>query len=254
MKLSEEMEKELLKIYGRQPVIEAILAGKNVSKVWLAKGATGKIIARIERQCLLKEIPLQKTGKNDLQKIVGAVVHQNVAAEMEFNPYISEDEFNSLVQERENITVLILDQIQDSHNMGAILRTAEITATDVIVIPEKGSAGVNATIAKTSVGALFHVPIYSAPDLMGVINFLKGKEIMVYAAVGNTEINIYETDFSGGTAIIIGSEGKGVRKNIANLCDAKIAIPQFGRINSLNASVSTAVILYELVRQRKYGK
>jgi len=245
------MIKPNLKIYGRQPVIEAIVSGKIIRKVWIAKGATGKIIGRIERLCFQKEIPLLKTGKNDLQKIVGAVVHQNVAAEIEFNPFITKNEFNSILGDKSDLLIIILDQIQDSHNMGAILRTAEITATDVIIVPEKGSAVINATVAKTSVGALFHIPIFSTENLSSIISNLKERDIKVYAAVGNAKQNIYEADFTGSTAIIIGSEGKGVRKNIAGLCDTDISIPQFGKINSLNASVSTAIILYEVIRQRK---
>jgi len=247
------MENEILKIYGRQPVVEALLSNKKVNKVWLAKGTSGKIIGRIEKLCLKRDIPLKKTGKNDLQKIVGAVVHQNVAAEVEFDPFITDDAFNTLINEKD-ILVLILDQIQDAHNLGAILRTAEITATNVVILPEKGSAGLNATVAKTSAGALFHVPLYSAEDLTAVIEQIKEKNINVYAAMGNTENNIYETDFSDSTAIVIGSEGKGVRKNIANLCNTRISIPQYGSINSLNASVSTAVILYEIVRQREFER
>ena len=245
------MTKQILKIYGRQPVIEALVSGTKIQKVWIAKGSTGKIINRIERICLQKDIPLKKTGKNDLQKIVGAVVHQNVAAEIEFNPYITTDKYNSILKREADLLILILDQIQDSHNMGAILRTAEITATDVIIVPEKGSAEINATVAKTSVGALFHIPIYLAGDLLTVISELKERNIAVYAAVGNAEQNIYETKFSNDTAVIIGSEGKGVRKNLASLCDTNISIPQYGKINSLNASVSTAIILYEIIRQRK---
>ena len=247
------MDKLNLKIYGRQPVVEALRSENKVRKVWLAKGASGKIIARIERLCMKKSIPVEKTAKNDLQKIVGPVVHQNVAAEVEFNPFVSDEAFNDLISDRD-ILVLILDQIQDAHNMGAILRTAEITATDVVILPEKGSAALNATVAKTSAGALFHVPLYSAPDLPAVIDRLKEHKINVYAAMGNTENNIYETDFSDSTAVIIGSEGKGVRKNIAALCDGKISIPQYGHINSLNASVSTAIILYEIVRQREFER
>ncbi len=242
----------ILKIYGRQPVVEALVSGKKIHKVWVAKGATGKIIGRIERICLQKEITLEKTGKNDLQKIVGAVVHQNVAAEIEFNPFITAEEFNIILNSKSDLLILILDQIQDAHNIGAILRTAEITSTDVIIIPEKGSAEINATVAKTSVGALFHVPIFSTEDLLPVISNLQESNINVYAAVGTGENSIYETNFTGGSAIIIGSEGKGVRKNIAALCNANISIPQYGKINSLNASVSTAVILYEVIRQRKF--
>ncbi len=243
----------ILKIYGRQPVIEALRSEKRVNKVWLAKEAEGKIIARIERRCLKNNVSVVKVGKNDLQKIVGAVVHQNVAAEIEFNPFITNGTFKKIISKK-NILILILDQIQDAHNMGAILRTAEITAVDLIIFPAKGSAELNATVAKTSAGALFHVPLFLTNDLAAVINILKEGGVNVYAAMGNAESNIYETDFSDSTAIIIGSEGKGVRKNIANLCDAGISIPQYGRINSLNASVSAAIILYEVVRQREFER
>ncbi|MEJ2054216.1 MAG: RNA methyltransferase [Calditrichaceae bacterium] len=205
-----------LKIYGRQPVYEALRSMNVVLEVWLAKQIAGRSVKQIENSAAKKNIKIQYVEKDEIQKLAGAVVHQGVAAVVQLNNFINESKLDNYLEKLENPLVLILDQIQDPHNIGAILRTAEITGVDLIIIPSKGSAPINETVAKTSAGALFNV-------------------------------------FTIPVALITGSEDKGVRKNIQQLCDGLIQIPQLGKLNSLNASVSTAVILYEIVRQRHFS-
>ena len=135
--------------------------------------------------------------------------------------------------------------------MGAILRTAEVAGVTALLLPEKGSAPLNATVAKTSAGALFHLSICRTGNLPGMLNSLKENGLFVFAAETGGSQSIYETEFNQPAAIVIGSEGQGVRKNLLRLCDEKIYIPQFGKVNSLNASVSAAIVLFEIVRQRK---
>jgi len=149
--------------------------------------------------------------------------------------------------------LLILDQIQDPHNLGAILRTAEAAGVTAVIIPEKGSAEITGTVAKTSAGAVFHIPVHRTGDLFALTGKLKDRGIKIFTlAPGKQEI-IYRCDLNCPLALVIGSEGKGVRKNLQNLSDDTISIPQTGRTGSLNASVSAALIIFESVRQRKFA-
>lgn len=239
-------------IYGRQPVLEAIRSPHPVKQVMLARGSTGKIIGQIEKVCAAKQIPLKFIEKNQLQKFVGPVVHQGVVAEVEFKPFLSGTQFEALLQNTERPFLLVLDHVQDPHNVGAILRTAEIAGVDCVILPQKGSAPLNATVAKTSAGALFYNQFYMVENLEVVLQQLADLQIVRFAALPSAGQIIYQANFVKPLALVIGSEDKGVRRNLLKFCDQKVKIPQFGHVNSLNASVSTAIILFEIVRQRHF--
>lgn len=240
-------------IYGRQPVIEALRSGHQVEKIWLARNISGRVIPHIKNLANNNKVELVHVDKNDLQKIVGAVVHQGVAARVRYSGLLSQIDLENLLAEKANPFLLILDQVQDPHNLGAIIRTAEIAGVDGLVIAGKGSARINATVAKTSAGALFNIKIFQAEILDTVFEELQAKGIKIYATTPGSGRSIYQAEFSTGLAVVIGSEGQGVRKNLLRLCDERLTIPQFGRTNSLNASVSTAIVLYEVVRQRHFA-
>ena len=239
-----------LNIYGRQPLIEALRSGIEVEQVWLAEGLQGASVHRITGLIRRNEIPVQTVQKNDIQKITGPVVHQGVAASVILNLIPDDKKLSALLKSKENPFVLILDQVQDLHNLGAILRTAEISGVDAVLMPFKGSPEITAAAAKTSAGALFHVPVYRSEDLLETFNTLQSMNIKIFAALPHSEHSMYQVDFSGPCAILVGNEGQGVRRNLLPFCDETVYIPQFGKIQSLNASVSTAVLLYEAVRQR----
>ncbi|MGD9488270.1 MAG: 23S rRNA (guanosine(2251)-2'-O)-methyltransferase RlmB [Calditrichaceae bacterium] len=245
-------EQEKLHIFGRQPVLEALRSGHKVEEIWLADGLEGKWIAFLERAAGQKNVSIKSVSKNDIQKLVGPVVHQGVAAVINGFSYMNEDGVFKYLETIEMPFILLLDQVQDPHNLGAIMRTAEVAGVNLIIIPEKGSPDLNATIAKTSAGAMFHIPVCKAPTVEKILEDLTKSGITSVAAIAHSEKNLYDVDFTGGTVIVIGSEGRGVRKNIAGLCSEQIAIPQYGKINSLNASVASAVIMYEVVRQRHH--
>ncbi len=244
------IQPQQLYIYGRQPVYEALRSAHRVLQIYQAENVSGKIVGRIRQLCQQKNIPLDTVPKNDLQKLVGPVVHQGVVAYLEFQPFLSPGEWHYLIHEKPNPLILVADQIQDPHNLGAILRTSEITNVDCIVLPTKGSAPLNATVAKTSAGALFYTRFYQAPSTEKILLNLQENDFAVFATLPSAEQTIFEADFKGKTALIIGSEDKGVRKNLLHYCTDSVKIPQFGRVNSLNASVSAAVVLYEVIRQR----
>ena len=240
-----------LTIHGRQPILEALRSAHNISEVWIAKGVEGKSIGQIKSLAKKNNLKINYIDKNEIQKMTGPVVHQGVAAQIETTFKKPENEFSDFIAAINNPFILILDQLQDPHNVGAILRTAEIAGVDAVILPAKGSAQLNATVAKTSAGALFHLNIFITQNLEALLSDLNSQEIITLALIPGSEMPMYETDLKNPVAVIVGSEGAGVRKNIANMCTGRISIPQYGKISSLNASVATAVVLYEVIRQRK---
>ena len=243
---------DLLFIYGRQPVWEALRSGIRIQRLILAKGTTGSLLNRVRNAALRNNVPIIEVGKNDLQKFVGAVVHQGVAAEVSASFYLNREEFYRIVQTKADPLLLILDQIQDPHNLGAIVRTAEIAGVDAIVLPEKGSAAINATVVKTSAGAVFNMRFFRTPSLTEEMGAISEQGVRIAALVPGSDQTIFHSDLTGSLALLVGNEGQGVRKNLLPLCAFKMTIPQFGKVNSLNASVSTAVALFEAVRQRRF--
>jgi len=237
-------------VYGRQPVIEALKSGVKIYDLWLAKNLEGKAVRQIVNLAKRKKIAIQSVTKDEIQKLTGPVVHQGAAVRAETGPLLSDKNFDELLSSRKDPVFLILDQIQDPHNLGAVLRTADITSVDAVISAEKGSAELNGVTAKTSAGAMFHVPMYRTEKLQTVLEKLQAASVKIYAMLHTAEDTIYGGNFSGGTAVIIGNEGYGVRKNLLVYCDKTLRIPQMGKVNSLNASVSAGVILYEIVRQR----
>lgn len=188
--------------------------------------------------------------KAKLQILCGAVIHQGFVAQMGEYRYVMENNLFQFIKEDPHPVILILDQIQDTHNLGAIIRTAESVRVTALVIAEKGGAEVNATVAKTSAGAIFHCPIHHAENLIVLLEKLKTAGIRIIGTVMNREKVIYKVDLTGGLAVIVGSEGKGIRKNILFHCDDQVSIPMRGSIDALNVSVSTGIVLYEILRQR----
>ncbi|MBD3224754.1 MAG: 23S rRNA (guanosine(2251)-2'-O)-methyltransferase RlmB [Caldithrix sp.] len=238
-------------IYGRQPIMEALRSEHDVQRIYMAAGASGRTMHSILKLAERQHVAVERLQKDKIQSLVGAVVHQSIAAEVSMQKFKSQNHLAYLTA-LAHCKILILDQIQDPHNLGAILRTADIAGIDGIILPDKGTAKLNATVAKTSAGALFHCPVYHVDNLLTVMDQLKAQDVILTAATSGATRSLYDMDFSGKTALIIGAEGKGVRKNIAAQCHERIYIPQYGKIQSLNASVAAAVIMYEMVRQTRH--
>ena len=239
-------------VYGIQPVIELLKSNHSVENVIIAKETDAKVKNRIINLAKNRNLSVESISKQYVQRYTGPVLHQGVVAKLNAYQYINEKFLFTELLKSENVLILILDEIQDPHNVGAIIRTAEIAGATCIILPEKGSAPINSTVAKTSTGAVFHIPIHQTNDLYLLIEELKSNKIQIIAAEEGQQNNLFKSDIPSKIALIIGSEGKGVRKNLKKLADKNISIPQFGKVNSLNASVSAAVILYEIVRQRNF--
>ena len=246
------MSKEQTLIYGIRSVKEAIESEKSLNKVYLQRGLKGASAFDLIKTLNKKEIeisyvPIEKLNRFTVKN------HQGVVATIAPIKFLSIDQLSKIVEKKkDSCQILILDQISDVRNFGAIVRTAECSGVDCIIIQSSGSAPVNGDTIKTSSGAVFNVPICKVSHIKDAIFLLKQLNIKIYGATEKAEKNIYQADFKSSQAIIMGSEGKGLSKSIVALCDELIKIPLLGKIESLNVSVACGTILYEIVRQKGF--
>ncbi len=244
---------EKMVIYGKQPVREALISTQKIIRLVVARemhpGEKQSFLIMAQK----RTVPVELRPKGELQRFCGPVLHQGIAAEIEPYHYIDEEKLWELAERRAPPLFVILDQIQDPQNLGAILRTAEISGVTAVILPDKGSAAVNATVVKTSAGAVFHLPVHRSGELITLLGGIRRRSITLVALAPGRSESIFRYSFDRPLAVIIGSEGKGVRKNLQNLADATLSIPQKGRTGSLNASASAAILLYEIFRQRSKG-
>jgi 23S rRNA (guanosine2251-2'-O)-methyltransferase len=237
-------------IFGTRAVIEAINTGKNIEKVFIKTGLNNELYQQLislikENEIAFQFVPLEKINRITRKN------HQGVLA------FISPIEFTSiemllpvLFEKGREPLLLILDQITDVRNFGAIARSAECAGVDAIIIPEKGMARIGADAIKTSAGALHHIPICKVPNLFRTIQFLKDSGVQIVAATEKADKIYTQGNFKIPVAIVMGSEENGISQTILNTADQQLKIPLFGNIESLNVSVSAALMIYEAVRQR----
>jgi 23S rRNA (guanosine2251-2'-O)-methyltransferase len=237
-------------IYGKQPVLELLRSQHAVMRLLLATNLESQTKLLVKQKIVDRHIPLEYYPKEQLQRFCGAVVHQGIVAEIKTYAYIGKADLLQKISNRDKPLVLVLDQIQDVHNMGAIIRTAEVAGITAVIIPEKGSAQMNETVAKTSAGAIFHCPIHQTDDLPSLLVGIAGMGLEIVAMVPHQDKTIYAADLNKPLAVVVGSEGRGVRKNLLAYCSRKLSIRQHGRLDSLNVSVATALVLFEALRQR----
>lgn len=237
-------------IYGIRAVMEAVQAEKSLDKVFMQKGLQGPLFGQLEGVLRQKGIPLSYVPYEKLNKLTRQN-HQGVVAMISPITYQAlENTIDSLVASEKQPLVLLLDGVSDVRNLGAILRTAECSGVHAVILPAKGSASIHADTIKTSAGAIFSLPIIRVAHLKDAIYYLQASGIPVYGASEKAQGSIYEAPFTHPTAILMGSEGKGISPGILKLLDGQLAIPMKGTIGSLNVSVATGVVLYEVVRQR----
>ena len=246
------MENKNTQIYGLRSVIEAIDSKETLSKVYLQRGLTGassyELIKKLKKKSIeISYVPVEKLNRLTPKN------HQGVVATISPINFLSISDLSNLIESKpKSISLLILDQLSDVRNFGAIVRTAECTAIDCIVIQSSGSAPVNGDTIKTSSGAIFNVPICKVSHIKDAIFLLKQHDIKIFGASEKAENNIYQTQFGNAQAVIMGSEGKGLSSSVIKLCDELIRIPLLGKIESLNVSVACGTILYEMVRQKHH--
>ena len=237
-------------IFGIRAIIEAIEAGKTIDKLFIQKGLHNDLFAELWKLVRLKRInykhvPLEKINRLTRKN------HQGVFAFISpIDFHNIEDIVPALYEQGKNPLILVLDRITDVRNFGAIARTAECAGVDAILIPEQNAAAINADAIKTSAGALHKITVCRTWNLKLALQFMKDSGIQLIACTEKTQDNMYNPDYTPPTAIIMGSEEDGVSAEFLKICDAKAKIPMHGKIASLNVSVATGVILYELIRQR----
>jgi len=212
------------RIYGRRPVAEAERGRRRVHRIWTAP----------------------ETPAEELEGLCGSPDHQGIVAEVDPYPYA--DPVGLL--DPEDALVVVLDQVQDPHNLGAVCRAAEVAGVAGVVIPERRSASVTAAACKASAGAVEHLPVARVRNVADWLGEAKERGAWVYGAAAGAERPYTEVDWTGRAVLVLGSEGSGLRPRVAAACDERIAIPVSGRVESLNASVAAAVILFEARRQR----
>lgn len=239
-------------VFGIHAVTEAIDAGKEIEKV-LIKSARGNsdIFSELRRKLIENQIPFQHVPIEKLNSVTRKN-HQGVIAYISEIVYGEIDYILPQVFEKGKIPlIVVLDQISDVRNFGAIARTAECAGVDAIVVPYKGNARITAEAVKTSAGALHSIPVCRHQDLLKLVDYLKSSGLQIFAATEKAERTIFETDFNVPAAIILGSEDVGITAPLLKLADHPVSIPQYGTIGSLNVSVAAGIIIYEAVRQRR---
>ena len=238
-------------IYGRNPVKEAYRAGKTIEKLYLPKGAPDPVLSPIYKMAKEKRTVISYVDKFTMDKLSEGGNHQGVLAQITDFDYSSVEDILALAKEKdEDLLIVLLDGITDPHNLGAIVRSAECFGAHGIVIPKHRSVSVNDTVVKVASGATEHMLIAKVTNINDTIRMLKEHNVWVYATDFDGKAP-KEANLTGNVAIVIGSEGEGIHKLTKELCDDTLTIPEYGKINSLNASVATGIILYEAVRQRR---
>ena len=244
------MQKET-KLYGLRAILEAIEADKSIDKIFLQKGLRGELFTQLEKKIRKKNInfsyvPVEKLNRLTLNN------HQGAVAQMSPISFYDLDALVTAVKEtKKHPLFLVLDQLSDVRNFGAIIRTAECAGVDGIIIQKKGSAPINGDTIKTSTGAVFNIPICKVDHIKDALYYFQASDIKIIAATEKTENSLYITDFTKGCAIVMGSEGKGISPSVLKIVNAKAKLPMFGNIASLNVSVACGVFLYEAIRQRQ---
>ena len=238
-------------IEGRNSVLELLESGKDINKIYIAKGEKHGSINKIIAKAKENKVVIVEIEKEKLNKMAQTNNPQGVIAIVPPFDYASVDDIlNEAKSKNEKAFIIILDGIEDPHNLGSIIRTAETAGVHGIIIPKRRSAQVNSTVNKTSAGATNFMKIARVNNINETIEYLKNNDIWIYGTDGEAKEMYYDEDMTGNVAIVIGSEGFGMSRLVKENCDFLLKIPMKGKITSLNASVSAGIIMYEVVKQR----
>lgn len=238
-------------IEGRNAVIEALRTEASIDKIFIQKGEVDKTLGHIASKARAAGIVVVEADRRKLDGMSRTHAHQGVIALAAVREYVSVDDILAdAAAKNESPLIVVCDEISDPHNLGAIIRTAECAGAHGVVIPKRRSAGLTAVVAKTSAGAVAHVPVARVPNIPALLKDLKKQGVWVFGTAADGTTALYDADLKGPAAIVIGSEGDGMTRLAAENCDFLVSIPMRGKLNSLNASAAAAILLYEAVRQR----
>lgn len=242
-------------LVGRNAVTEALKSGRGINKLWIASGDREGSVAEIAALAKERGIVVQYVERAKIEALAGGHRHQGVLAYVAPVPYAElEDILKAAEAKGEAPFIVLLDELEDPHNLGALLRTADATGVHSILIPKRRSVSLNATVAKTSAGAVEYVPVARIGNIAQTLKKLKEKGFWVAGADMDGEKAYYEADLTGPLVLVVGSEGKGMSRLTKEACDFIVRMPMVGRINSLNASVAGSILMYESMRQRLQKK
>lgn len=238
-------------LVGRNAVTEALKAGRGINKILLANGDREGSITEIAALAKERGIVVEYVERAKIEALAGGHRHQGVLAYVAPVPYAELDDILQAAEEKGEAPFLVLlDELEDPHNLGALLRTADATGVHGILIPKRRSVSLNATVAKTSAGAVEYVPVARIGNIAQTLKKLKEKGFWVAGADMDGEKAYYEADLTGPLVLVVGSEGRGMSRLTKEACDFIVSMPMVGRINSLNASVAGSILMYESMRQR----
>ncbi len=239
------------KVIGRKPVLEAINSGNEIDRIMISFGQKGNVVEAILVAAKNRKIKISQLSPHKFKEHEKGLNTQGVIAFINDINLWKPEALIAQSKKNENPLILILDEIQDTHNMGAIFRSAEASGVDGIIITQRNTAPLNETVEKTSAGAISHMKISQVSNLFQAMELLKDNGFWIYgSSLGKNSQNYSELNYKGAVAIVVGNEEKGIRKRVAENCDHLIQIPMLGKTQSLNVSVATGIILYEVVRQR----
>ena len=239
-------------IEGRNSVLELLKSGKDINKLYVQRGERHGSINEILTLAKEKKIVIVEVEKQKLDQMSETKNHQGVIASVPPFEYVEvEDILNYAKEKNEDPFIVMLDEIEDPHNLGSIIRTAECCGVHGIIIPKRRAASVNMTANKSSAGAAQYMRVSRVNNLNDTIRFLKENNVWIYGTEMNGAVDYNEQDYSGGCCLVIGNEGSGMERMVKENCDVLVKIPMVGKINSLNASVSAGIVMYEIFNQRK---
>lgn len=242
-------------LVGRNAVTEALKSGRGINKLWIASGDREGSVSEIAALAKERGIVMQYVERAKIESFAGGHRHQGVLAYVAPVPYAELDDILKAAEEKGEAPFLVLlDELEDPHNLGALLRTADATGVHGILIPKRRSVSLNATVAKTSAGAVEYVPVARIGNIAQTLKKLKEKGFWVAGADMDGEKAYYEADLTGPLVLVVGSEGRGMSRLTKEACDFIVSMPMVGRINSLNASVAGSILMYESMRQRLQKK
>ena len=249
---SEEQDEREDLIEGRNAVIEALRAGRPIDKIYIQKGETDKTLGHIASTAKDAGIVVVDADRRKLDFMSRTHAHQGVIALAAIKDYCSVSDILAIAKERNEPPFIVMcDEISDPHNLGAIIRSAECVGAHGVIIPKRRSAGLTSIVEKTSAGAVEHVAVARVANLASAIEELKAAGVWVYGTAADAPADLWQTKMTGPAALVIGSEGFGMGRLVSEQCDFTVGIPLLGKITSLNASAAAAILMYEVVRQRR---
>ena len=240
------------KLFGLHSVQAALdYSPKKIHKAWVDSGRQDKRLTQAVDDLLALGIEPEKVDRKRLDRLADNNNHQGIVIEVEMPGELSESDLKTAVENlSETALFLVLDNVQDPHNLGACLRTADATGVHGVIITKDNATGITPTVCKVASGAAETVPVYQVTNLSRTLRWLKGEGLWIMGAAGETAETVYKTDFTVPMALVVGAEGKGLRRLTKEQCDVLVSVPMLGQVESLNLSVATGVLLYEAVRQR----